>query len=475
VGILSRWLPWKLWAENLNFDVNNALANQNLSTIIPISYHICGNDGIPKTCGIKSSWALFGPHVGLSYRITPSFVVRAGVSIAPEQFNFWRDFTYNYPESTGYSAGAPNGWTGVGNWTSPAGALATGPTVITPPSFSQGTIPLPAGSIFNAAPHKIQRGYTNSWNLSLQKQAGPWLAEAAYVGNTAVHIHNRYPINYAQLGGGSHSGALYAFNGTTSTAQNALLPMGHTNYNSLQTTIQRSFKGDYQIRASYTYSKWLGLCCDSNGFQSLGTPIPQYMNLNYTVMPGDRRQNLAITGVAVSPFGKGKQWVNSGVGAYILGDWQISAQQVILTGMPVNVQEIAIDPFFNTPGSTQRPDLVKPHVIIHPGQYKNYIDPSSYALVNVAPGPARFGTAPYNSAYGPGAANLDASIFRSFPYRERFKLQLRAEAFNVTNSPHFGQPSPYIGLPGFGQITSTSGISRATDSRYFRFGAKFLF
>ena len=454
--------------ENLNFSDTGGV-------ITPISYEICGNQGIAKTCGIKSSWALLGPHLGLSYRITPSFVVRAGASITPEQFNFWREFTYNYPESTGYSASAPNSWTGVGNWNSASGALATGVPVITPPSFSRGVLTLPAGAIFNAVPHNLQRGYTNSWNLSLQKELGPWLAQAAYVGNTAVHIHNVYPINYATLGGGSHSGALYTFNGTTSTAQDAILPLGHTNYNSLQSTIQRSFKGDYQVRVSYTYSKWLGLCCDSNGFQALGTPIPQYMRLNYSVMPGDRRHNLAITGTAVSPFGQSKPWMNSGAAAYILGGWQLSAEQVILTGMPVNVQELAIDSFFNTPGSTERPDLAKPKVVIHPGQYKNYIDSSSYGFVDVTSGPARFGTAPYDSAYGPGAANLDASLFRSFSYRERYKLQLRAEAFNVTNSPHFGQPSQYFGLPGFGQITSTSGISRATDSRYFRFGAKLLF
>jgi hypothetical protein len=439
--------------------------NFNLSSNV---YEVCGFGGVSKTCGITSSWALLGPHVGAAYRISPTLVVRAGASIAPEQFNMGAASMYNYPENLSFSASAPNGFV-------PVGSLSTGPNVLPAPNYQAGVIPLPKGASVITLPQRIKRGYTNSWNLTLEKQLGPWLFQAGYVGNTAVDIHNRYNINYAQLGQGIQSGFMYKYNGSTNTV-NAILPYGHTNYNSLQATVQKRFSQGYTIRAAYTWSKWLGLCCDTNGSQALNTPIPQYQRLNYTYMPGDRKGDLAITGTAESPFGKGKQWVKSGPGALILGGWQLNASQIILTGTPFGIGMIS-SPLFNTPGSTQKADLAAgvTHPKVHPGNINAYYNVSDFAPVN-AP---RFGTSTYNMLRAPGAANLDASLFRSFDFRERYKLQLRIEDFNVTNTPHFAAPTysyadtAYQSLEG--KILATAPISRVTDSRYFRFGAKLMF
>ena len=447
--------------ENLNFVVNNSLAAQNQSVIVPGSYEICGNQGIPKSCGITSSWALLGPHLGIAYRIAPSFVVRGGASISPEQFNPGRELLYNYPDTTGYSASAANGYV-------PVGSLSTGLPIISTPSFQSGILALPTGALFNALPQHYKRGYINSWNLTLEKELGAWLFQAGYVGNTAVDLHSVYDINYGQLGEGVQSGAIYKLNQTTAT-ESAILPYEHTNYNSFQAVIQKRLTQGYMIRASYTLSKWLGLCCDVNGFGTLETPIPQYMRLNYTVMPGDRKHDLAITGVAESPFGEGKTWVHSGLGAYILGGWELNASEIVLSGPPVNIGESGAG-LFNAPGSTPRPNQ-NGHVAIHPGNLKTYFDTTPYSLDN-AP---NFGTSPYDSIRAPGAANLDGSLFRSFSYQERYKLQFRMEALNVTNTPHFAAPASTFNSPGFGSITSTSAISRTVDSRYFRFGAKFIF
>jgi hypothetical protein len=442
--------------QNFNFDSN--------------TYQACGYGGVPKSCGIKSSWALLGPHVGASYRVSPSLVLRAGISITPEQYNMYRNSLYNYPETLAYSASAANSYVAVGS-------LSTGlPTLVPPTISSGGTITLPTGALFDALPRHIVRGYTQSWNLAVQKELGPWLVQTAYVGNTAVHQHNLYNFNYAQLGQGIQSGFMYKYNGTTAS-ETETLPLGHTNYNSLQATGQRRFKGGYQIRAAYTYSKWLGLCCDANGFTGLNTAIPQYLRLNYTVMPGDRRHNLTITGTIESPFGKNKPFLQQGLPGYVLGGWQLNGSETIVSGQPVPIQELSsLDPAFNTPGSLQRPDQVKPHVAIHPHNTAQYFDTTAFAVVhNVAGTPIRFGTAAYNPIYGPGAANLDASIFRSFPIHERYTAQFRVEALNATNTPHFANPNQYVGLASFGTITATAPLSRATDSRYFRFGAKVTF
>jgi hypothetical protein len=55
-------------------------------------------------------------------------------------------------------------------------------------------------------------------------------------------------------------------------------------------------------------------------------------------------------------------------------------------------------------------------------------------------------------------------------------LQFRAEAFNVTNTPHFAAPSGNIASSGFGQVTSTLGLGReGIDQRMFRLGLRASF
>lgn len=434
------------------------LENLNLDTL---QYQVCGFGGVPIDCGIKTAKDLFGPHVGFAFRAAPTFVVRSGFSIAAEQFNMARDLVYNYPENVGYTASATNPYT-------PVGYLSAGIPTLTPPNYQAGNILLPKGATFYALPQRIKRGYVESYNLALEKELGPWLAQVGYVGNVSVHQHTRQNLNYGLVGQGITSGAIYKLNGTTG-AEYAILPLIHSNYNALQATLQHSFTHGYQVRASYTYAKWLGLCCDVNGFGNLNIPIPDYINLNYAAMPGDRTHSLAITGTIESPFGPNKAFVKTGPLAYLLGGWQLNAQQVVLSGPPFSVTAPATS--LNAPGSTQRADQVKPSVAIHPHNTSQYFDTSAFAAVTTA----RFGSASFDSLRAPGAANLDASIFRSFAYRERFKLQLRMEAFNLTNSPHFGAPNSTVGSAAIGTITSTSALSRTQDARYFRFGAKCLF
>lgn len=78
------------------------------------------------------------------------------------------------------------------------------------------------------------------------------------------------------------------------------------------------------------------------------------------------------------------------------------------------------------------------------------------------------------------------SISRNFSITERLKLQLRADSYNISNTPHFGNPvtgnlnvSNYnpksANLGGFDQITQTQQLSRLLDQRYFRFGLRLNF
>jgi hypothetical protein len=65
---------------------------------------------------------------------------------------------------------------------------------------------------------------------------------------------------------------------------------------------------------------------------------------------------------------------------------------------------------------------------------------------------------------------LDFSLFRNFPIRERTTIQFRAEAFNLTNTPVFGQPNSILNAPNFGIINSTR-----NSPRQVQFSLKALF
>jgi hypothetical protein len=79
-----------------------------------------------------------------------------------------------------------------------------------------------------------------------------------------------------------------------------------------------------------------------------------------------------------------------------------------------------------------------------------------------------YGNSGKNILFGPGMKNLDLSLHKNFDITERMRLQFRAESFNFTNTPAFGQPGATLNGLGVGQITS------AADPRRLQFGLKFI-
>ena len=67
------------------------------------------------------------------------------------------------------------------------------------------------------------------------------------------------------------------------------------------------------------------------------------------------------------------------------------------------------------------------------GDDGTYFDTSAFARVT----DVRFGNVGRNTMRGPGVVNLDMGLFRTFKLTQLFEMQFRAEAFNVTNTPHF--------------------------------------
>jgi hypothetical protein len=81
---------------------------------------------------------------------------------------------------------------------------------------------------------------------------------------------------------------------------------------------------------------------------------------------------------------------------------------------------------------------------------QQWFNPSAFAV----PAPFTFGNSGRNILYGPGFANLNFNLAKTFNIMEKVKLQIRADAINIFNHPNFGQPNAGIGTAGAGVISS---------------------
>ena len=88
------------------------------------------------------------------------------------------------------------------------------------------------------------------------------------------------------------------------------------------------------------------------------------------------------------------------------------------------------------------------------------------------PAAAAWGNVRRNAAVdGPGVVRMDMALSKDFSVGGEARLQMRAECFNITNTPQFVNPSGEFGAPTFGQVTATA----AGSERSLRFGARFNF
>ncbi len=118
-----------------------------------------------------------------------------------------------------------------------------------------------------------------------------------------------------------------------------------------------------------------------------------------------------------------------------------------------------------------------------PGPQTAFFDVLAFRAVS----DVRFGNSPLLAFRGPNYKNLDVSLFRTFALKRNMSLQLRVEALNATNTPHFSNPGTNVSnlqlnadgtvrnLNGFGVITSTNRLGRQYDEREWRLGLRLGF
>jgi hypothetical protein len=341
------------------------------------------------------------------------------------------------------------------------------------PNLGNGIIPIPSNVSAVTLPDKFERGYIQSWNLSLQKQL-KWgfTGEVAYIGTRQIKQLGVFELNYANINGGNNGRQLVQRFGRTASTS-LVTPIGNSHYDGMQARLNRRFKDFYQLGVNYTWSKSITTSGANNSDDTQRISIPQYYYLNRSLSSFDRPHNLHITNIIELPFGKGRRYLSDkGRLSAIVGGWQVNNIISKFSGLPFNVTSSGST--LNAPGNTQRADLIKSNVAIFgnngPGQ--KYFDIDAFRAVGSDPdvnNRVRFGTASFNILRGPTRFQWDAGLFRQFRITEKFNLQFRAEAFNFTNTPQWGNPNGNRDSTTFGENTSAFG------ERIFRFGLRIGF
>jgi Carboxypeptidase regulatory-like domain len=472
---------------------------------------IGGHGSVPLNEGVDVGHGQLLPRVGLTYRLNEKTVIRVGYGISADPSNY-NGLTNAWPADilTNYSGVV----TGSGSSLSPAGILSlptgasgstytVGPYVVpvgipsaTIPDISGGVLVLPNNITTSTVPLHYERGHIQGWNLTAQRELGAGFnLQAAYVGSLGSGLQTGVNINAAPPGGGIAGQILNAQFGTSlfgsQTTWGSIasdMPWAKSNYNALQMQLQNKLGSGGFFGVSYTYSKAMNWANSTSS--SVATPFfnyPAYWPRDYAASSFDQTNNLEIYGSEPLPFGKGKRWLTHGVGAQILGGWRATGVLTSVSGVPFTVTGSATS--LNAPGNSQTANQVLPtvekygHVGYGTGAACSstacrYFNTAAFSPVTTA----AFGTAGRDGLRGPGFFNLNTSVTRIFTLYKEVNLQFQAEAFGLTNSPHFANPNSNVSTPStFGVITSTlassgSGASAGSDgSRQIWLGLRIIF
>jgi outer membrane receptor protein involved in Fe transport len=488
------------------YERNNGQINFDMNATDPVSGFrgktvYAGVDGQPRTF-LKEDYNDFAPRFGFAWDAFGSgqTVIRGGYGIFYPPI-FWRNFLGNTQlfttTSTAYAALGPG---------QRAFRFAQGfPTApLESPGSKLGPSAL-LGQGVSVTEDDPTTPMTQQWNFSVQQQWKGWLIDATYAANKGNHFNaSGYSVNALapaerlRLGrtlldvlpnplAGKVPGGLGA---ATVSRERTLLPFPHYNgvsirnprygnYNShqLQLNVKRRMAKGLLVHWAFTGGKKIsdGVAVpvdfgpveqtNDNGFQDSVTN----RQLNKSVDPADVSRRSVISMLYELPFGRGK-WLNPNnvVLSKIVGGWQLNMINVIQNGAPLTVRG-ATNFAADRPNSTGQSAALDNPTRTAWFRTDVFVNPPDYELGNVGR------TIP--DVRHPGAVNFDISLLKETTIRERFRVEFRAEAFNIANHVNLGLADDNFvpGTDGKNRSSTFGTVNSARDARIVQLGMKVIF
>lgn len=389
----------------------------------------------------------FAPRVGFAYRFRPNLVVRGGYGIAYGalgNLGYGGTLGTNYPFVYTVTFNSPNSQSPL--------LLSNGQTATLENAFTTVNLQDPtmlAGNGLNlyGRQYNFKTPYVQSMNLTIQDQlTNHDSIQVGYVGTLGRHLDNLgynnspteilpvsvNPQNYVPF-------PSFARNATYETTN------ANSNYNSLQTTYEHQFGLGLTLLANYTYSK----CMSDQHTQASQNPqyraewLPGFgIHGDYALCDTDATHLVHFSGEYNLPFGHGRTFLSNSnrIVNGFLGGWALNFIYSYQSGQPFTIPCPKATSEFGCNADV----LPGASLYAGPHNYTQWLNPAAFAQ---PPAATTIGQTDYSvlggspmQARGPSFSNLDSSIFKNFSITESVRLQFRAEAFNTTNTPQFGQP-----------------------------------
>ncbi len=436
----------------------------------PPGLFFVGDPGIPRGF-TYSKLAVLEPRVGVVWDPTGSgrHTIRAGYGVFYDTIAtaYWEDQTVDPP--WGSVIGFPNP---AGGLTNPFAGFPGGNPFPSPSPPSRNQV-FPPGGIYINYPLNAHPTYTHQWNLSYQFQLrNDWLISANYLGNKTTHIWTGEEADPAVYIPGMCNGAPCSTTGNTDQRrvlflQNPVAGSLYTSitqaddganaqYHALVLAAQHRFSNHYTLLANYTYSH----CISEADFEGdLGGPQtqnPYNRNAERGNCGFDLRHIFNVSFVAETPR-FANQWTNR-----LVGNWQLSPIVSSHSGT-------WFSPWTGLDNALTGIGLDRPNVIGNPylrnTSTRQWLDPGAFVLNALG----TFGNAGSDALRGPRFFDIDVAVSRYFNIKEKQRVELRFEFFNLTNRVNFSNPDNFVTDSTFGVILSDFG------PRILQFALKYKF
>lgn len=213
-------------------------------------------------------------------------------------------------------------------------------------------------------------------------------------------------------------------------------------YQALQMRIQRTYASGASLLWAYNYNREK----TSNFFND----IDQYAGHLTFLKSNNPRHRMTISGTADLPFGKGQAWLNNAnpIVNAILGGWSTSSIFYFNSGDFLRFGAVLAE---------GNPRISNPST-------EKWFDTSKFKVL--LPFTPRTNPYQYEGLTGPSYWNLDTSLSKMFRIEERVRLELRMEAYNLTNSFFWANPNTSVTSSLFGRSTSQRQGNRGRELQY---------
>jgi hypothetical protein len=453
--------------------------------------------------------ANFAPRIGFAYMLDPETVIRGGFGTfygglqnASLQQNYPFQFDSNFVNA---KVCLP------GNCGTDGITLSEG--------FSQqnnaGLINAIATPTVYSVASNARTQYSANFNLTAERSLSRNLiATVGYVGAISRHLALQYNVNAPAALTDPRLSSLSAEPFPGMGSDNYTNFAGTGSYNSLQTKVEKRYDNGLGFLAAYTWAHSLDdapTVLGSTGDSGYRAPNLIGLANDYSNSAWDVRNRVTLNGYYQLPFGSGKHFSSqSRLVDAVTGGWSTDLQFVAQTGFPFTVSDtsaagglsgpnggtpeaiVVRDPFGT--GGSPDPSNSKISCAISTRTVQHWYNPCAFANPPAAfPNASTAGSAisttkitglaalPYLggrrlSVPGPGYERVNMSVFKSFPTVREQSVLLRADIFNVLNTPAYAIPSVTNDGSNGGQITGTRFFQNFTpDARFFQVSVKYVF